>query len=378
VNAFSPTRWSRTSRTRSTASWLLLLALTAPALRAQDIPLTSVETRDSKVVKRWKIGGDPRGVAVGNDGTLYVGLAGPQAVAAIDPKRGVITKKVILDSADIASTKELVSIRPDATGQRLLIANGSDESATILSLPSLSVLREITLEGESVRDFVSDGEGRHLFVLGRKVHVFDSAGQTRIKTLEVDDPMAIAISQSGSILAVIGSENFGNVTATVAVLFDTKTLNEIAREPMQTEKRVEAAMFAANDRALIAAGRDALFEKPLVKKAQKTMQSNASGQMRMAIDFGDLVSSERICLPTGAGAQILARGGAAGDVVYFAERRCSASGTFSGSDRRVMPASLYGIDAFALAVDRAANWIAVTEQGGLLTLYRLPRIALAK
>ena len=342
--------------------------------------LTAVATRDTKIAKRWKLSGDPHGVAIGNDGTIYVGLAGPQAVAAIDPKRGVITKKAILDSAEIASTKELVSIRTDPRKQRLLIANGRDESATILELPSLAVLREISLEGEPVRDFVSDVEGRHLFILGRKVHVYDFAGQTRVKTLDVVDPMAIAVSQSGNLLAILASEDFGTVTATVAILYDTRTLVEIAREPMQTEKRVEAAMFAASDRALVAIGRDALFEKPLEKRLQKGMQPSPGkpSQMRMSIDFGDLVNSERICLPVGAGAQILARGGSSGDIVYFAERRCSASGTFSGSQRRVLPASLYGVNAFALAVDNAAGWIAVTERAGFLTLYRLPRIALAK
>src|SRR5882724_11311855 len=110
ASAFSPTPSSRTFRTRSTtsATLFLLLALASP-LAAQ--PLTLVSTRDQKVVKRWELPGDPHGVAIGPDGTIYAGLAQPQAVVAIDPKTGVVKQRLVLDSAEIASTKELVTMR---------------------------------------------------------------------------------------------------------------------------------------------------------------------------------------------------------------------------------------------------------------------------
>src|SRR6202022_4136078 len=98
-----------------------------------------VPTRDQKIVRRWTLPGDPHGVAVGPDGTLYVGLAQPQAVIAVDPKSGGVKNRIVLDSAEIASTKELVTLRINRAGNRLYIANGSDESATILSLPELTV-----------------------------------------------------------------------------------------------------------------------------------------------------------------------------------------------------------------------------------------------
>src|SRR5215212_766521 len=141
------TRSSNISPTRSRSSIAILVLLTASAaaaLFAADRPiLTTAPTRDQKVVKRWTLKGEPRGVAIGRDGIIYVGLAGPQSVVAIDSKTGTIAKEIVLDSADIASTKELVTLRTNADRSRLYIANGSDESASILSLPDLAVLREI-------------------------------------------------------------------------------------------------------------------------------------------------------------------------------------------------------------------------------------------
>ena len=112
--------------------------------------------------------GDPRGIALGADKTIYIGLAKPQAVIAIDGQTGATRKNVVLDSAEIASTKELVTLRTNRDRTRLYIANGSDESASILSLPDLSIRREITMEGEAIRDVLPDPNGRYLYLLGRR------------------------------------------------------------------------------------------------------------------------------------------------------------------------------------------------------------------
>lgn len=319
-------------------------------------------------------------MAIGADGTLYVGLAQTQSVVAIDPKEGAIRRRIVLDSEEIASTKELVTLRTNADRTRLYIANGSDESATILSLPELGILREITMEGETIRDALPDPKGRYLFLLGRKVHVFDGEGRTELRTLDVADPMAIAISANGAMLAVVATEDFGNVKATVVAMFDTTTFAEIARDPLQTEKPVEAALFADRDRALVAIARDTLFEKPVLSRPAKTMTAegtNGAAPMRMKIDFGDLVNSNTICLPQGSGPQIAALAGSDALLVY-AERRCSASGAFSGSSRAVTSASLYGINAYALAYDKASNTLVATDPAGFLTIYNVPRPAVAK
>ena len=94
----------------------------------------------------------------------------------------------------------------------------------------------------------------------------------------------------------------------------------------------------------------------------------------MSVDFGDLVNSEKVCLPEGSGPQI-ATLGATNDMLLFAERRCSASGAFAGSSRRVTPASLYGVNAYAVAYDAQANNLVVTEKAGYLTIYKVPRAA---
>jgi len=348
----------------------VLLTLSAAVPLAAQTSLSPVATRDQKVIRRWSLPGDPHGIALGADGTLYVGLAKPQAVAAIDPANGTVKQELVLDSAEIAATKELVTMRTNREGTRLYIANGSDESVTILSLPAMKILREITIEGEAIRDALPDPGGRYLFLLGRRVHVYDGEGRAELRTIDFDDPMAIAVSGNGTMLAVIGPQDFGNAKATVVALYDTTKFDEIARDPLQTDKKIEAALFAADDRVLMALSRDTLYEKPLTHR-EKRMAEGGDGRMRMSIDFGDLVNSERICLPEKSGAQIAAL--AAPQLLLFAERRCSSGGAFSGSARLVTPASLYGVDAYAIAYDRAHNLLYTTERDGYLTIYKVPR-----
>lgn len=346
------------------------MLLTSSAALAADIPdqLTAVSTRDQKIVRRWNLGGDPRAVAVGRDGTLYVGLAQPQAVIAVDPKTGAVKSKIVLDSAEIASTKELVSMRINR--DRLYIANGSDESAMILGLPDLHVIREITIEGEPIRDAVPDPAGHYLYLLGRRVHVYDANGERQIHALPIEDPMAIAATPEA--LAVIATEDYGTAKATSVALYETATFKEIARDPLQTTDKIEGAVIARD--ALVAVSREHLLEKPLTVH-QKTMTKGADGRMRMSADFGDFVNSQRICLPEGSGPQILTLAG--NDLLLYAERRCTSSGAFTGTPRRVTPASLYGVEAYAIAYDKDANTLAVTERSGALTIYKVPRAATA-
>ncbi len=374
------TRSSRSFLIRSTSrlAAVLVPVVAAAALFAQTTVLAPVATRDNKIVRRWVLEGDPRGVAVGADGTIYAGLAQPQAVIAIDPRSGTVKKRLVLDSADIASTKELVTMRTNASRTRLYVANGSDESASILSLPDLDVLREITMEGETIRDAVPDPKGRYVYLLGRRIHIFDADGKTELHTLEPAEPMAIAASANGAVLAVLAPQDFGNAKATVVALYDTSSWSEIARDPLQTEEAVQAAMFANNDRALIALSRSSLFEKPVASKPARAMaRDSASGAMRMTIDFGDVVSSDRVCLPEGSGPQIATLTSTDVSLVY-AERRCSVSGAFSASQRTVTPASLYGVNAYAVAFDAATSTLVTTERAGFLTIYHVPRPTLAK
>ena len=321
------------------------------------------------MVRRWKVDGSPRAVAIGRDGTIYVGLAQSQSVIAVDPKTGAVKKRVVLDSAEIASTKDLVTMRTNPDGSRLYIANGSDESAMILGLPDLHVIREITIEGEPIRDALPDPAGHYLYLLGRRVHVYDANGEREIRSLTADDPMAIAATPDR--LAVIATEDFGNAKATSVALYETATFKETAREPLQTTDRIEGAVISGD--ALVAISREHLLEKALIARAPKTMNKDPDGRMRMSADFGDMVNSTRICLPEGSGPQILTL--ASSDMLLYAERRCASSGAFTGSARRVTPASLYGIDAYALAYDATNNTLVVTDRAGYLTIYKVPRAA---
>ncbi|MBV8520447.1 MAG: hypothetical protein JO197_23850 [Acidobacteria bacterium] len=340
--------------------------------------LTAVPTKDRKIVKRWALPGDPRGVAIGADGTVYAGLAEPQAVVAINPATGAVKQRVVLDSAEIASTKELVTLRTNADRTRLFIANGSDESASILSLPNLAVLREITTEGETIRDVLPDPQGRYVYLLGRRVHVYDGNAEKELRTVGASDPMAIAVSANGKYLAIVATEDFGNAKATSVALYETASFAEVARDPLQTTETIEAAMFANGDRALVALSREHLYEKPLVSRPAPSMerQNGETRVMRMRIDFGDLVNSDRVCLPVGSGPQIAAFAGNDTNLVY-AERRCDASGAFFGSQRAVTPASLYGVSAYAIAFDKTKSTLVATDRAGFLTIYNLPHPALA-
>jgi WD40 repeat protein len=277
------------------------------------------------VIRRWTLDGDPHGLAIGSDGTIYVGLAQPQAVVAIDPKSGAVKRRVVLDSAEIASTKELVTLRLNREHTRLYVANGSDESATILALPDLHVVREITMEGEPIRDALPDPKGRYLYVLGRRVHVYDAKGETELHTLTVDDPSAIATN--GSLLAVAGGD--------AIVTFDTATFAE--------------------------KGRTALPSKPVTALA-----FSPKGAV-LALSAGAIMSageSQAICLPDGSGPQIVS---ATANLVIFGEKRCTSSSAVSGA------ASIYGVNMYALAIDGPANTLAATDRAGYLTIYRIPR-----
>ena len=353
-----------------------MLLTTAASVFAQT--LTPAPSRDRKIIRRWALPGDPRGLAFGADGTIYVGLAQPQAVVAIDRATGAVKNRLVLDSAEIASTKELVTLRTNPDRTRLYIANGSDESATILSLPDLAVLREITREGETIRDVIPDPNGRYVYVLGRRVHVYDQNGDTELRELAIDDPMAIAASANGSMLAVVATEDFGNAKATSVAVFDTSTFAEIARDPLQTTQTIESVTFADRDRALVAMSREYLFEKPVVSRPARAMvREGAKGPMMLTINFGDLTNSDRVCLPERSGPQI-ATLGANDTLLLYAERRCSASGTFDGSSRRVTPASLYGVNVYALAYDKTTDTLVATDRAGFLTIYKIPRPALAR
>ncbi len=342
--------------------------MAALAVGASAAPLEGVAARGRLAEKRWKLDGAPRGLAVDSDGTIYVGLAKPQSIVAIDPAKGEIVREARIDSEEAASTKDFSTLRI-ARG-RLYVAQGSDESATILSLPELEVIREIGLEGEPVRDALPDPAGRFLYVLGRKVRVYDAHGEREIRALGDVDPLAIATDSKGRVLAVIGYESFPNGRATMAVFYDAGSLREIGRMPLQTDREIVSAFFAAGDRVLVVAGRDWLAEAPAAPREEKKPQGDA-GSMRLSLAFGDLISSEAICLPDGAGPQIAASDG--GAVVVLAEKRCAAGGAFTASKRRTRVASLYGIAAYALARTPAGKW-AVTDPEGFLTIYRQPEL----
>lgn len=358
----------KNSPTHSRSKFAALVLLTFAAASAfATAALSPVATRDRKVIRRWVLPGDPRGVTVGADGTIYVGLAQEQAVVAIDATTGTVKKRVVLDSAHIAATKELVTLRTNSAGTRLYIANGSDESAMILSLPDLAVLREITMEGETIRDVVPDPRGRYVYVLGRRLHVFDRDGRTQLRTLNVEEPMAIAAS--ATTLAVFAAENFGATRATAVILFDPQTFSQITREPLQTTKTIQGALFAAGDRSLVAFSRDTLFERAVISRPKR-----AAGK---TLDMGDPVNMNRVCLPEGSGPQVISPAGADTLLVY-AERRCSASDAFNASPRGITPASLYGISAYAIAFNPRTSSIVATDRAGFLTIYQVPRPAVAR
>ncbi len=371
VGRSSLTRFLRSSFIFHRSAFIgLLLFSFAHSLAATTIE--SVSTRGRNVVKQYQLDGRPAGIAVGADGLLYVGMANDQSVIAIDTAKDAIVREVVLDDPDIAATKELRTLRLDRRLNRLIIAQGTDESVSILTLPELAIEREITLEGELIRDAVPDPLGRYLFVLGRDLHIFDASGDRVIRTIREIAPMAIAVSDDGSTLAVVGSEEFSAGKATVVSLWDLAELRESSREPLQTDRDIRAVTFAASGRALIAVADDWLGEKSLgARSDEATMKKDSTGNQRMEVSFGDLVSSETICLSGSAGAQSLVTN-ADGTIVYFPEKRCGSSGTFTGSKRLVVSASVYGVDAAAVEREKRSGRLWVSDPEGTVTLYETP------
>lgn len=351
---------------------LLLGLFLLSATLAHAATLTPLASRDKKVVKRWSLPGTPRGLALASSGVLYVGLAEPQSVVAIEPSTGSVLSETVLDSADIASTKELTTLRLTSDQSRLVVANGSDESVTILALPEMKIVREIGLEGELIRDAVPDPAGRSLYVLGRTVHVYDADGERELKSISDVDPMAIAVNGGGTMLAVVGSEQFGKTRATSVVLYDAATLKEVDRQPLQTDREIVAAVFAADDRALVVFARDWVAEKPLAKASERKMQSAEGAPLKITIEFGDLMNSVRICLPAKVGPQLAAAVAGAARV-YFPETHCSSGETFTASKPLVEMVAIYPVSSYALAYDGASSTIFATDPAGFLTQYRIAK-----
>jgi hypothetical protein len=251
------------------------------------------------------------------------------------------------------------------------VANGSDQSVTILSIPSLQIVREIGLEGEPIRDALPDPGGRYVYLLGRSVHVYSADGEKELKAIG-HDPMALAASSDGKFLVVAEAEDFPTGKVSVAVLYETSEFKEVAREPLQTDKIIDSILFVAGDQALVFLASDWMGEKSLHPKPEKTLQG-AADAMRMTIDFGDLINSQGICLPDQHGPQVAAGAGTESKNVYFAEKHCSQTSRFSASERQIVPASLYGTSAFAIAYDSKRRALFATDPSGSLTQYKLPQ-----
>src|SRR5688572_18944882 len=94
----------------------------------------------------------------------------------------------------------------------------------------------------------------------------------------------------------------------------------------------------------------------------------------MRVDIGELVNSTHICLPQGSGPQVATLTSTDALLVY-AERRCNVSGSFTGSGHGVTPASLYNVNAHAIAYDKLSNTLVATDRAGFLTIYNVPRPA---
>jgi hypothetical protein len=350
---------------------LLVFSLLFAIPPAEAATLREEPSRGKQVVRRWALSGTPRGMAVAPSGTIYVGLAGPQSVVAIDPLENRIVRERTLDREEIASTKEFSTLRIGNRGNRLYAAQGRDESVTILSIPELEITREILIEGETIRDALPDPAGRYLYVLGRSVHVYDIDGKRSIRKLRDLEPLAIASDSKGSVLAVVGFEQFPNARATMIAFYDPETLTEVSRVPLQTDREIISAFFAAGEQVIMTVASDWLGEAPARPRQEPAVTgTSAGGSMRLRIDFGDLVSSENICLPGGAGPQI-ATTGPAGTVVVFAEKRCGAGSAFIASKRKTTSASIYGINAYALGRNGDGHYVA-TDPAGYLTIYRQP------
>lgn len=329
--------------------------------------LESVASRDKRIVRQWKLDGSPRALALDADGLIYAGLAGPQAIAVIDPDTGSVLQRKVVDRAEIAATKDFVTMRTTAARDRLVIANGSDESAMILAIPELSVVREIGIEGEMVRDAVPAPDGRFVAVLGRDVHVWSRDGETLLRVIRGLSPTAIAVSPDGSVLAIASRETFGGTDVAMAVLLETTGWTEIMRRPLQTERVIRGMEFAGNGSVLLVWADDWIAEAPL--KVPTGEMQVSEGRQRVSISPGELVSSETVCFPAEAAPQLVTM---RGSTAILAERRCAAAASMTGGRRVTTTASLIGVEPWAILWDEKRGKIIATDPDGTLTIYQPP------
>lgn len=376
MSGCSRTRSSSRTAGRSTeliALLTLVVGFTLIAEASTPVPIRGEADRNARILRKWTLPGSPGGLAVGRDGKLFVGLSDRQSIVRIDPSRDLIEKEVILDRPEIASTKDLVTLRIDEAGpvRRLLTANGTDESATILSLDELAIRREITLEGELVRDIHPDPAARFLFVLGRDLHVFDWGGDNPIRTISEPRPMAIAVSSDGSHFAVAGSERIAGTTVTTLGLWTSEPLREIRRIPLQTDAEIVSLSFAAGDRSIVAASTEAILQLTLSERTDQDESAlvNTDRGVRMRVRAADLISSDKVCLPDRATPQVMTLG-PSGSEILFPEKRCGVGASFTAGRRLVSIDSLYGLEAHSIVFDPSRRAVFASGAGNQVVLYR--------
>ena len=68
---------------------------------------------------------------------------------------------------------------------------------------------------QKIRDAVPDPKGRYLYLLGRRVHVYSGDGESELRTIPIDDPMAVAVSSIG--VGVLAGELISRVSAEVGI-----------------------------------------------------------------------------------------------------------------------------------------------------------------
>ena len=249
--------------------------------------------------------GDPRGVAIGADGTVYVGLA---AIAGRHRDR---SRRPARSGSRSSSTPPRSRRRKSwsrcariADRTRLYIANGSDESATDPLAPRP---RRPPRDHDGRRDDPRRrprSEGPLRLLLGRRVHVFDDerrhgTAHARRSTIRWRSPRARTARRSRS--------SRPRTSATRRRprwrCSTRRRSREIAREPLQTQKTIEAAMFADRRPRAVAFSRDSLFEKAGVSRPARR-SPRAPTAHAMTHRLRRLVNSDRVCLPEGSGPQI--------------------------------------------------------------------------
>ncbi len=164
-----------------------------------------IDTKTDKVTSTFNVGNNPTGIAASIDGArLYIGH-----------QAGTLIERDLFEDKDSARTMlggSVKAVRQSPKGKLLFVLLGDSNSVALIDMPTLRVLKTISIGGRNVEHAVFSPDGRWIYASakdGDSVDVIDVAKGAIIKSIRVGrGPAGIAFlpDASRAYVAVAGSD----------------------------------------------------------------------------------------------------------------------------------------------------------------------------